>query len=127
VTNSAEHQVVQAYFAAMRQGSEAEADMMALFTTDAVYIEPFSGTVEPAVGLDAIRRRFQAGWVNPPPDMELRVLAIEVTGDQAVSHWECRSPAFPSPVLGRDVYELRNGKIASLKVTIDSSDDHQDR
>jgi hypothetical protein len=99
--------------------------MMALFTPDAVYDEPFSGATEPAVGIDAIRDRLRAGWATPLPDMELEVLAVDVAGDGAVSRWECRSPAFPSPVRGRDVYEFHNGRIAVLRVTIDDLDDHE--
>ena len=111
--------VVEAYFAAMRRGGEAEAEMLALFTDDAVYDEPFSGQPEPAVGIAAVRDRLRAGWAEPLPDMELDVLSVEVTGNTAVSHWECRSPAFPAPVRGSDAYEFRDGRIAVLRVTID--------
>lgn len=113
------HEVVQAYFAAMRRGGEAEADMLALFTDDAVYDEPFSGVGEPAVGIDAVRDRLRAGWAEPLPDMELDVLSVDVEGDRAVSRWECRSPVFGSPVRGADTYEFRDGRIAVLRVTID--------
>ena len=113
------NQVIQAYFAAMRRGPGAEADMIALFTPDVVYEEPFSGQAEPAVGIDAVRERLRAGWADPPPDMELDVLEVTVTGDRAVSHWECRSPAFPARVRGVDEYGFRDGRIASLRVTLD--------
>lgn len=93
--------------------------MLGLFAPDATYEEPFSGAAAPAVGIDAIRERFRAGWANPLPDMELDVLAIDVAGDRVVSRWECRSSAFPSPVRGRDVYEFRDGRIASLRVALD--------
>lgn len=101
--------------------------MMSLFTPDATYEEPFSGSSEPAVGFDAIRERLRTGWTNPIPDMELEVLAIHVTGERAESRWECRSPAFPAPVRGRDLYEFRNGLIASLRVTIDNAEDDGNR
>ena len=115
-------EVVQAYFAAMRRGGEAEADMLALFTDDAVYDEPFSGEAEPAVGIAAVRDRLRAGWAQPLPDMELDVLSVEVAGNTAVSQWECRSPAFPGPVRGSDAYEFRDGLIAVLQVTIEQPD-----
>ena len=113
------HGVVDAYFAAMRQGGRGGVDMLALFTDDAVYEEPLSGAAEPAIGIDAIGDRFRTGWATPLPDMELEVLTIEVTGNRPVSRWECRSSAFPAPVRGCDVYELRGGRIASLHVTIE--------
>ena len=111
--------VIEAYFAAMRRGAGAEADMLALFTDDAVDDEPFSGIDEPAVGIDAVRDRLRAGWAEPLPDMELDVLSVEITANTAVSQWECRSPAFPAPVRGSDAYEFRDGLIAVLRVTID--------
>lgn len=117
------HEVVQAYFAAMRRGGAAEAEMLALFTDDVVYDEPFSGVEEPAVGIDAVRDRLRTGWAEPLPDMELDVLSVDVRGDGAVSRWECRSPAFPAPVRGTDTYEFRDGRIALLRVTIDERSD----
>lgn len=110
---------IEAYFAAMRRGGEAEADMLALFTDDIVYSEPFSGIDEPAVGIDAVTERLRAGWAQPLPDMELDVLSIDVTGDRAESRWECRSPVFAAAVRGTDRYEFRDGRIALLEVVID--------
>ncbi len=110
---------VDAYFSAMRRGSEAEAEMLVLFTDDAVYDEPFSGSDQPAVGIDEVRRRFRDGWAQPMPGLELDVLSLEVTGSSAVSRWECRADVFPSPVRGTDRYEFRDGRISRLRVTID--------
>jgi ketosteroid isomerase-like protein len=113
--------IVDAYFAAMRRGSEAEADMMALFTDDAVYDEPFSGELQPAVGADAIRDRFRYGWKQPMPGLELDVLSVDVAGSTAISRWECRADVFPAPVRGTDHYEFREGRISSLRVTLDEA------
>lgn len=110
-------QVVTAYFAAMRRGSDAATDLFALFADDATYVEPFSQQ-GPAVGLDAIAERFRAAWQNPLPDLELDVLAVQVDGEIATSRWECRSPGLPGPVRGEDHYEIRNGRISRLEVTI---------
>ena len=120
---SDEHEVVEAYFGAMRRGAAAEDEMMALFTDDAVYDEPFSGEAQPAVGAAAVRSRLRAGWAVPLPDMELDVLSVEVTGRRARSQWECRSSALPGPVRGTDEYEFRDGRIASLRVRIDERGD----
>ncbi len=110
---------IDRYFAAMRQGSAAEADMMALFADDAVYIEPFSGSDDPAVGKDAVLARLRQGWEAPLPDLELDVHTIEITGTAATATWECRSPALPGPVPGVDRYEFdSSGLIARLEVTI---------
>lgn len=112
--------IVEAYLAGMRRGPEAEDGMIALFTDDAVYEEPFTG-LGPAVGRAAIRERLRVGWQTPLPDMELDVVSIEVTGDRAIAKWECRSSAFHGPSRGTDEYAFRDGKISSLRVTIDHS------
>ncbi len=110
-------QIVERYFAAMRRGPEAEADLLALFAPDAVYAEPFSGD-GPAEGIQAIRSRFRDGWQTPLPDLELDVLELEVAGSTARSLWECRSPGLPGPVRGEDRYEFSGGRITRLDVTI---------
>ncbi|MEO1064140.1 MAG: nuclear transport factor 2 family protein [Actinomycetota bacterium] len=110
--------LVERYFAAMRVGAAAEDDMLSLFTDDAEYVEPFSGSPEPALGRAAIRDRLRSGWAAPPPDMELDVESVVVDGDRATSTWECRSPAFPRPVRGLDEYEFRDGRISRLVVRI---------
>ncbi len=116
-------QTIEAYFAAMRRGPEAEADMLDLFTADALYEEPFSGSADPARGIAEIRDRLRAGWATPLPNMELDVLSVEVVGDGALSRWECRSSALPGPVRGVDRYEFREGRISALRVTIESGSD----
>ncbi len=110
-------EVVNRYYSAMRKGSEAEEELLALFADDATYVEPFTSD-EPAVGVDAIRERLRAGWANPLPDLELDVLSLEIDGREGRSTWECRSPALPSPVRGEDIYEIRGGKITRLEVRL---------
>lgn len=114
--------VLDTYFAAMRRGGDAEAEMLELFTADAVYEEPFSGETEPARGIEEVRDRLRAGWAHPLPDLELDVLSIDLEGDRATASWECRSSALPAPVRGRDSYLFRDGRIASLSVIIDHED-----
>ena len=108
-------EIVERYFAAMRRGSAAEAELLGLFDPDAVYTEPFTSD-EPAVGIDAIRARFRAGWETPLPELELDVLSLEIDGSDARSTWECRSPALPGPVRGEDRYQIRDGRIIRLDV-----------
>lgn len=111
-------ETIEAYFAAMRRGDEAAAELLALFTHDAYYSEPFSG-LEPVEGVEAIRERFELGWEFPLPDLELDVLDVRVDGTTATSEWECRSSGLAGPVRGTDRYEFRGGRIARLEVVID--------
>lgn len=117
------HDVVNGYFAAMRKGSSAEEEMMALFTEDVIFIEPFTDNDEPAIGKEAVRARLRRGWEFPLPEVELDVLAIEVDGPGARTRWECRSPALPRPIQGEDQYTIRDGKIARLEVRLLDMDD----
>ncbi|MGD2101471.1 MAG: nuclear transport factor 2 family protein [Acidimicrobiia bacterium] len=114
------HTVIENYFAAMRRGSQAEDDLVGLFAENAVYDEPFTSE-PPAVGIDQIRKRFRLGWETPLPDLELDVLEVEIEGPSCRSRWECRSPALPGPIQGEDHYEIVDGKIARLVVTISES------
>ena len=109
--------VINRYFAAMRQGTEGAQELFELFADDAVYIEPFTGE-DPAVGIDAIRRRFALGWETELPDLEIDVLEIRVDGPSAWTSWECRSPGLPGPVQGEDLYEVADGRIVRLEVKI---------
>lgn len=116
-----DHELIDGYYAAMRRGAEAETDMLAMFSDDAVYVEPFSGSGEPAVGRGAIRARLRAGWEHPLPDMELDVLSVDIDGDTATTRWECRSPALPGPTSGTDRYTFADGKIVRLEVVVDEA------
>ena len=117
-----ERQVIDSYFAAMRRGAAAADEMMSLFAEDAVYVEPFTGDADPAVGKEAVLDRLRAGWEAPLPDLELDVLEVEVDGPQARSRWECRSPGLPGPIQGEDHYEIRDGLIIRLEVRLIADD-----
>ena len=123
--NANPNETIEAYFAAMRRGADAESELLALFHPDAVYDEPFTGQ-PPAVGLQAIRERFRAGWEFPLPQLELDVLNVEVDPSRARSAWECRSPALARPVRGQDNYEFRDGLITRLEVRLDEPDEEPD-
>lgn len=113
--------LIDAYFEAMRGGRDAEAELLALFTDDAVYVEPFSGESRTHEGKDQIRACLRASWDNTPPDLTLRVNRVDVDGERVSADWTCESPAFDAPVRGRDEYVLRDGRIARLEVRFVSS------
>lgn len=113
-----ERDVVERYFAAMRRGAEGEAEMMALFADDAVYVEPFSGATRVSEGRDAILETLRAGWAFPLPDLVLTVDEIVVEPGAASSSWTCESSALDAPVRGRDRYTVVDGRIVRLEVEI---------
>ncbi len=112
--------IIERYFTAMRQGPDGKADLLALFGDDAVYQEPFVDPKTPARGRQAIEERLTTSWQDPPPDMELEVLTVDIDGAGAEVTWECRSPAFEGPVRGVDRYRFQDGRIAELHVSLDS-------
>lgn len=112
------HAVIDAYFRAMQAGASAGEDLLALFTDDAVYIEPFAGAVRTHRGKSAIRECFTTSWEAPLPDLELSVDRVDVDAEGVFARWTCRSPALPGPQRGEDRYVLRDGKIARLEVRL---------
>jgi hypothetical protein len=115
---ASDRDLVERYFAAMRRGAPAEADMMELFADDAEYVEPFTGEGEAWIGKDAVRTALRRGWEQPLPDLELVVRRIDIRDGGATSQWVCTSPALPGPVAGQDEYTIVDGKITRLEVRL---------
>ena len=113
--------LIDSYFEAMQAGRAAEADLLALFTDDAVYVEPFSGETRTHEGKEQIRACLRASWEGAPPDLTLHVNRIDIDGATVSADWTCESPAFDAPVRGRDEYLIRDGRIARLEVRFVSS------
>ena len=112
----ADRNVVEGLFRAMQMGPEGEAEMMALFSDDAVFTEPFSGTVQTHTGKEAIRTSFVQMWSDPAPDMKLQLDRVDVDGDRVRAEWSCTSPVFPKPMRGYDLFTIKDGKISQLEV-----------
>lgn len=110
-------EIVQTYFDAMRGGRTSGPTLFALFHDDAVYVEPFMGESRTHHGRSAIETAISTSWDHAPPDLTLEVDRIDVDGPVVVSEWTCRSPAFDSPMRGRDRCEIRDGRIVRLEVT----------
>jgi hypothetical protein len=111
-------EIVGRFFSAMQTGAASEAEMLALFSPDAVYFEPFSGTGRHE-GKSAIADALRAGWRNPLPDMTISVDAVEIDGPSVTARWTCRSPALPGGQgSGVNVFTLSGGLIVRLETRI---------
>ncbi len=111
--------IVNRFFAAMQVGASAEGEMMALFTDDATYIEPFSGQPRTHVGKVAIRRCMLDGWKYPLPEMRIDIDRLSVEGDEVRVEWTCRSPGLPGGKgEGENRFTLREGLICRLETRI---------
>jgi hypothetical protein len=117
--SAAQRDVVERLFRAMQAGPGGEEPMMALFSNDAVLIEPFSGKVETHTGRDAIRASFRAQWENPLPDLQLALDRVDLDGTTVRADWTCSSPVFPTPMRGYDLFTLgADGKIVRLEIVV---------
>jgi ketosteroid isomerase-like protein len=109
--------VVERYVVAMQRGPEGHAALVDLFTEDGVYVEPFGGH-GPHVGRAAIRAYLAAAAGQAPPQVRLVVERLDLSPGRAVVEWRCESPAFAVPSRGRDVFDVRDGRIARLQTEL---------
>lgn len=109
------------FFSAMQAGRAAAAEMEAAFAEDAVYIEPFSGTVQRHEGRAAILAAMARGWQTPLPDMRIRIDHAETAGPDIRVRWTCLSPALPGGKgSGMNRFRMRgDGRILELETTLD--------
>ncbi len=110
--------VVESLFKAMQAGPAGEKEMMSLFASDAVFVEPFSGQVQTHNGTDAIRASFQEMWRDPAPGLKLMLDRVDVDGDCVRAEWTCTSAVFPTPMRGHDLFTIQAGKITRLEIVV---------
>jgi hypothetical protein len=114
-----QRKVVEDLFRAMQAGPDGEDAMMRLFAEDAVFVEPFSGTVRTHEGKTAIRQSFQDQWKNPLPDLQLTVDRLDLDGGQVRAEWSCTSPVLPAPMRGYDLFTIdAAGRITRLEIVL---------
>ncbi|MBL8916372.1 MAG: nuclear transport factor 2 family protein [Archangium sp.] len=111
--------LISEFFRCMQAGASSADAMLALFTDDAVYVEPFSGVVQTHRGVVAIRAAMSSGWERPLPEMRLTVDRVDLDGATVRAEWTCRSPALPGGAgRGVNVFTLVGGRIARLETTL---------
>jgi ketosteroid isomerase-like protein len=113
-----DRKVVEELYKAMQAGPATEAAIMALFTDDAVLVEPFTGQPRTHSGKADIRDALAAMWQGRAPDLVLTLDRIDIDGDSVRAEWTCTSSVLPGPLRGRDCLTVRSGKIAFLEITI---------
>jgi ketosteroid isomerase-like protein len=106
------------YFKAMQHGPDGLAELISLFTDDAVYLEPFTAGGGKHVGRDEIGEWLAESQVHAPPNLRLTIDRVDAHEDELEVSWTCESPAFAQPSRGIDRFTLRNGKIARLETTL---------
>lgn len=106
--------IIERYYRAMEAGSPQQMDD--IFTTDAIYSEPFSKGGEPTTHSG---RAEIVGWLAASFDQGNKGVTItldrlDVDGDEVVAEWTCVGPMLPGPMKGHDRYQVRDGQIARL-------------
>jgi hypothetical protein len=113
-----DRETVESLFKAMQTGPGGEAALMDLFDEDSIFTEPFGGQPRSHAGLDAIRASFRETWENPLPEMKLTLGRVDLDGEQVRAEWTCSSSAFPEPMRGYDLFEIRGGKIKRFEIVV---------
>jgi ketosteroid isomerase-like protein len=106
------------YFKAMQHGPDGLAELISLFTDDAVYLEPFTPGGGKHVGRETIAEWLAQSQTHAPPELRLTIERVDAHEDEIEVVWECQSPAFSQPSRGNDRFTLRDGKIARLETTV---------
>jgi SnoaL-like domain len=111
------------FMTAMQAGKAGRATLEAVFTEDAVYIEPFSGTVMRHEGRPDVIAAIAKGWESPLPDVHIRIDHVAARAADILLSWTCFSPALPGGQgLGTNRYIMREDRIALLETTLDFGD-----
>lgn len=109
------------YFKAMQHGPDGLAELIPLFTDDAVYLEPFTPGGGRHAGRDAISEWLAQSQVHAPPELKLTIDRVDAHENEIEVRWTCESPAFSRPSRGIDRFTLREGKIARLETALTQS------
>lgn len=116
---------VSNFFLAMQAGKTSATALAACFHEDAVYEEPFSGTMRRHEGKPAIMRAMQAGWEFPMPDRRIAIDHVTATDGEITVEWTCFTAALPGGRgSGINRFRLRDGLILSLQTTLSDGPDN---
>ena len=108
------------FFLAMQAGPSGLGLLRDLFAPDATYSEPFSGQATAHKGRDAIVAAFDASRSDAFNDAVITLGSVAVNNSQITVTWTCISEAIPGGQgSGTNVFEMRDGLIASLTTTLD--------
>ena len=115
-----QRQVIEESSRAMQLGPAGEAAVMALFTDDAVWAEPYTGQRRSHEGKEAIRAALRQMWQQPtPPGFAIVTDRVEAEGFDVRVDWTCRSTDFPLLMRGYSLYSITpDRRIARLELFI---------
>ncbi len=121
MTVSQNHQeVIENSSRAMQLGPAGESAIMALFTDDAVWIEPYIGQRRTHSGKEAIRAALKQMWQQPsPPGFAIATDRIHAEGPNVRVEWTCSCVGVPMLMRGHSLYTISSdNRIERLELFI---------
>jgi ketosteroid isomerase-like protein len=110
--------IVEELLRAMQTGPSAFEELLALFSEDAVLVEPFAGSMQTHTGKQAIRGSLNEMSQNRAADLTLKLDRVDMDGSAVRAEWTCTSTSMPGPMRGYDMVTIRGGKISRLEIFI---------
>ena len=115
--SASDRSLIEQVTAAMQAGPNGKEQMMALFTDDAVLVEPFAGRPQTHEGKEAVRTRYYEMVAEPrPPDFQLLLDRLDTDGRNVIAEWHCTSVVLPAPLEGVSTYTILDNKIQRLEI-----------
>lgn len=108
--------VAEQFFRAMHTWEDMK--FLDLFEEDGVYVEPFSGAVKTHRGRTAIGESFRTNWKQKPPNFRIEMGSIDFSGANVRAEWQCTWDGLGGWMRGVDEFEVKNGRIARLEVSV---------
>ena len=120
VLDSEHLRIIEDSARAMQAGPAGEADIMALFAEDAVWVEPYTGQRRSHEGKKAILAALKEMWTRPaPPGFNIATDRIDIEGSSIRVDWTCSATGFPNMMRGYSLYTIgAEKKIARLELFI---------
>lgn len=107
------------FFLSMQAGEVGAEALMACFAENAVYEEPFTGTVRVHKGRAEIIKAMALGWEMPMVDTRISIDKVATVDNEILVEWTCRSPSIPGGQgSGMNRFVLHEGHITSLITTL---------
>ena len=53
-----------------------------------------------------------------PPDLDLQLTRLDMSGGKVRADWKCTSSVFPCPMEGYDLFDIEGGKIKRLEIVL---------
>ncbi len=107
-------QVIEDTSRAMQLGPAGESTIMALFTEDAVWVEPYTGQRRSHEGKEAIRAALKQMWQQPsPPGFLITTDRMDAEGQDVRVGWTCSCDGFPNMMRGYSVYTISPDNLIS--------------